>query len=197
MVATKRKVTKTGVTEVDLESINTVDPVIAVPSPGNSESKNTENYIECNNSDATGVTGVAVSNDAACSGNTEKNPGVTGVTDLINNAIDPNEVPPEFIEAVVIERPCYMVYDDYNEFGKAGVYYHGNKTDKDGNVTPTNSYICDPLHIDAGSCDSSDHNFGLMVRFKNQRYRWRQWLMPLYMLSGSCEELRAELLKMG
>jgi len=197
MVAKKRKVTKNGVTKVNLESINTVNPIMAASLPGDYEPKNTENYIECNNSDATDVTGVTVSNDEACSGNTEKNAGVTGVTDLINNAIDPNEEPPEFIEAVVIERPCYQVHDDYNEFGKAGVYYHGIKTDKEGNVTDTNSYICDPLHIDAGSCDSSDHNFGLMLRFKNQRYRWRQWLMPLDMLSGSCEELRAELLKMG
>jgi putative DNA primase/helicase len=36
-----------------------------------------------------------------------------------------------------------------------------------------------------------------MLRFKNQRYRWCKWLMPLDMLSGSCEELRAELLRKG
>ena len=154
-------------------------------------------HLECNNSGVTDVTGVTVSNYEACSSNTEKKACVTGVTDLINNAIDPNEEPPEFVEAVVIDRPCYAVYDDFNEFGKAGVYYHGIKTDKNGNVTEPNYYICDPLHVDAGSCDSSDHNFGLMLRFKNQRYQWRHWLMPLDMLSGSCEELRGELLSQG
>ena len=96
MVATKRKVTKTGVTEVNLESINTVIPIMAASLPGNSEPENPENHLECNNSGVTDVTGVTASNDEACSGNTEKKASVTGVTDLINNAIDPNEEPPEF-----------------------------------------------------------------------------------------------------
>lgn len=194
MVATKRKVTKTGVTEVNLESINTINSIMAASLPDNSEPENTENHLECNNSSVTDVTGVTASNDEACSGNTEKK---ASVTDLINNAIDPNEEPPEFVEAVVIERPCYHVHDDFNKFGKAGVYYHGIKTDKNDKVTEINYYICDPLHVDAGSCDSSDNNFGLMLRFKNQRYRWHHWLMPMDMLSGSCENLRAELLRQG
>jgi hypothetical protein len=30
-----------------------------------------------------------------------------------------------------------------------------------------------------------------MLRFKNQRYRWRKWLMPLDMLSGTFTVMRA------
>ena len=149
------------------------------------------------NLEVTKVTKVTATNGEGCSGNLEVTSKVTGVTFLKDNAINPNEKPPQEIVEVTLERPCYGVYDDFNEFGKAGVYYHGIKAGKNDEVTETNDYICDPLHIDAGSCDITDDNYGLMLRFKNQSYRWRKWLMPLDMLSGGCEELRAELLKQG
>lgn len=149
------------------------------------------------NSRVTEVTTVTATNGEGWNGNHTKKKGLPRVTDLLSRAINPNETPPLEIKKLELERPGYGVYDDYNEFGKAGVYYHGLKAGKDGEVTETNDYICDPLHIDAGSCDITDDNYGLMLRFKNQSYRWRNWLMPLDMLSGSCEELRAELLKQG
>lgn len=192
MVAKRSKVTGNTVTKVNLES--TVSNISVLV---DSLSGNPEKQLDSSNSTVTAVTPVTGSNDEACSGNSPVTASVTTVTDLISQAIDPNEEPPEFIEAVLIERPCYMVYDDYNEFGRPGVIYHGSRTDKNNNVTEFNDYICDPLHIDAGSCDGSYHNFGLMLRFKNQRHHWRQWLMPMEMLSGSCEELRAELLRQG
>ena len=144
------------------------------------------------NLEVTKVTKVTATNGEGCSGNLEVTSKVTGVTFLKDNAINPNEKPPQEIVEVTLERPCYGVYDDFNEFGKAGVYYHGIKAGKNDEVTETNDYICDPLHIDAGSCDITDDNYGLMLRFKNQSYRWRKWLMPLDMLSGGCEELRAD-----
>ena len=208
MAAKKRKVAQYTVTEADLNLTVSNITVLADVLPETSEKQ----FISADLT-VTSVTAVTASNDEACSGNQQDEAVVTSVTTgnvaslpapsfsvktLINEAIDPNKEPPTLIKALEIEhRPCYAVYDDFNEFGKAGVYYHGVKTDREGNLTKTNDYICDPLHIDAGSCDSSDHNFGLMLRFKNQRYRWRNWLMPLDMLSGSCEELRAELLRQG
>ena len=156
---------------------------------GKDDPENTENKFDSNNSGVTGVTGVTTSNDEACSGYTEKKAGVTGVTGFLDNAIDPNEEPPPKIQKVKLERPCYGVYDDFIRFGndkkdrKPGVYYHGIKTDKQGETTETNDFICDPLHVEAGSCDGSDNNYGLMLRFKNQRNRYRKWLMPLEMLS--------------
>ncbi|MFI3120598.1 MAG: DUF927 domain-containing protein [Methylococcaceae bacterium] len=211
-----KAVTKTLVTGADSYSKNFDFSIIGdTVTPEESLKK----QFECINSAVTLVTSVTASNDAACSGNQTVTSAVTLVTPLINkdfdnsevlsgnqasiddllgNAIDPDQEPPEATpEAPELERPCYAVYDDFNAFGKAGVYYHGLKTDKEGNVTKTNDYICDPLHVDAGSCDGSDNNFGLMLRFKNQRYHWRKWLMPLDMLAGSCEELRGELLRQG
>ena len=52
------------------------------------------------------------------------------VEQLINEALDPNITPPIKINVSRIERPCYSVYDDFNDFGKPGVYYHGIKTDR-------------------------------------------------------------------
>jgi putative DNA primase/helicase len=140
---------------------------------------------------------VTSTDDVACSGNLTENAEVTKVTFSLGDAVDPNETPPPEIRKVEVKRPCYMVYDDDNEFGKAGVYYHGIKVSKKDEVTETNDYICDPLHVLARSCDSTDDNYGLMLYFKNQSNRWRPWLMPSDMLSAGCEELRAELLKQG
>ncbi|MDD5319146.1 MAG: DUF927 domain-containing protein [Methylococcales bacterium] len=211
MAAKKRKVAQDTVTEADLNLTVSNIPVLADALPETSEKQ-----LKSVDLMVTSVTAVTASNDEACSGNQQDEAMVTSVTpdneasllattfsmvNLINEAIDPNEEPPIKAKAPKINRPCYAVYDEWVSFSggqnRPGVYYHGIKTDKQGNVTEPDDYICDPLHIDAGSCDSSDHNFGLMLRFKNQRYRWCKWLMPLDMLSGSCEELRAELLRKG
>ena len=188
-----------GVTQNDVTYVNLNSPVIDNPSNGDPENSKKEFDIDI--SGVTRVTGVTASDDEACSGNTAKNTRVTRVTSkvILDDAINPNETPPDDIgkTKIKLKRPCFGVYDDYTEFGKSGVYYHGVKTNKAGEVTETNDFICDPLHVMAGSCDSSEQNFGLMLAFKNQRNSWRNWLMPLGMLSGSCEELRAELLSQG
>lgn len=188
----KKKVTQSHVTQPNLDSTVTGFSTMAATAP------TAKNNLDCINSDVTRVTDVTTSNDAACSGNMEVTRHVTDVTALINNGINPNEEPPEKIPpSKEIDRPCYEVYDDYTEYGRAGVYYHGAKTTKEGDIVEFDDYICDPLHVDAGSCDIQDNNFGLMLRFKNQRNHWRKWLMPLSMLAGSCEELRGELMSQG
>ena len=96
-----------------------------------------------------------------------------------------------------LARPCYVAYETSSQYGKAGVYYHSVRVDREGNATEVDDYICDWLVVDAGSCDRADNSFGLLLRFKNSRGRERQWLMPMSMLSGSCEELRAQLLDLG
>ena len=168
MTANKKKVTLKEVTKVNSDSTVRDIPIIGDDLP--------ENQIESNNSGVTGVTGVTASNDAACNGNPKKKAEVTGVTSLLNEAINPNEQPPISGAAVVdrgsIDRPCYAVYDEWfcfedNKRKQPGVYYHGVKTTKEGDTIETDDYICDPLHVDAGSCDGSQNNFGLMLRFKN------------------------------
>jgi len=147
------------------------------------------------------ATGVTTSNDGDYSGSTEKITYVTGatLTDALTDAVDPLEKPPEDKKKIEVKyRPSYAVYDDFTNFGQAGVYYHSlSKPDKQGNQVEINEWLWDPLHIDAGSCDAGSDNFGLLLRFRNRRGVWRNWLMPLEMLSGGCEELRAELLKQG
>lgn len=111
-------------------------------------------------------------------------------------AIKPSQ--PDQGMANEIERPSYMVHEDWTEFGKPGVYYHGMTAGTERKPpVEINQYICDPLYIDAGSCDLNQNNFGLMLRFKNRRGNWRKWLMPLEMLKGSCEDLRGLLLGQG
>ena len=187
------------VTQNDVTLVNLNSPVIDNPSNGDPE--NSKKDFDIDISGVTRVTSVTANDGVACSGNTAKNARVTRVTSkvILDDAINPNKTPPDDIGRIKIklERPCFGVYDDYTEFGKSGVYYHGVKTNKAGEITETNDFICDPLHVMAGSCDSSEQNFGLMLAFKNQLGNWRKWLMPLGMLSGSCEELRAELLSQG
>lgn len=154
-------------------------------------------YEESINSAVTPVTLVTATNNEACSGNQSDLEMVTLVTEPTINGEPLTNPHLKVDKQPKLERPCYMVYDDKNQYGKAGVYYHGSKTNSKDEVTEIDDFICDPLHIDAGSCDESQNNFGLMLRFKNQRYQWRKWLMPREMLAGSCESLRGELLKQG
>lgn len=95
------------------------------------------------------------------------------------------------------ERPCFRVLDEWIEHGGAkyrpGVWHFG--TDKDG--SPTQSWICSPLHIDAVTYDGQDNNFGRLLRFKTTAGKWRQWAMPMDLLAGDGAMLRGELLGMG
>jgi putative DNA primase/helicase len=61
----------------------------------------------------------------------------------------------------------------------------------------TQQWICSPLHVDAITEDGQDNNFGRLLRFQNTLGRWRDWSMPMALLSGLGEELRGELLGMG
>jgi putative DNA primase/helicase len=100
------------------------------------------------------------------------------------------------------DRPCYKIFDaewtESLEHGwlKAGVYHFGTKV-KGDEVVNTHQFICSPLHIDAIASDEHDGNYGRVLRFINSKKKWRTWAMPMEMLSGSGEDLRAELLAMG
>jgi len=95
------------------------------------------------------------------------------------------------------ERPAFRVFDDGLEHSgqklRPGVWYFG--TDKDGE--PTQFWVCTPMHIDAVTFDPQDNNYGRLLRFKNTNGRWREWAMPMELLAGLGNEIRAELLAMG
>jgi putative DNA primase/helicase len=98
-------------------------------------------------------------------------------------------------------RPCFVVFDKYFESNgdkfKAGVWYFTVKTDKAGVATLVNTWVCSPLHVEAVTYDSQDNNFGRMLRYKNTLGRWHTWAMPMDLLAGAGDEMRAELLGRG
>lgn len=112
--------------------------------------------------------------------------------DILGTAQTPASPIPE-----LPDRPCFRVLDEWLEHGGAkyrpGVWHFG--TDKDGN--PTQQWVCSPLYIEAVTFDSQDNNFGRLLRFRNSLGKWREWAMPMELLSGLGNEVRAELLDMG
>ena len=101
------------------------------------------------------------------------------------------------------QRPCFRVFDDEikTETGNSyrdGVWFFALKLGKaDEPPTLIDRWISSPLHIDAVTVDSQDNNFGRLLRFRNTLGRYREWAMPMYLLSAAGDELRAELLGMG
>lgn len=173
----------------------------------------TDNGLDGPNAAATMAIPATANNDTAFRGSqaeTQRATAATGEANteapfhaLFDEALDPAETPPESPEALgVIVRPCYRVYDDWwqkdGRQHRPGVYYHGSKPGK-GDAPPSefDLFVCSPLHVDAESCDERCNHFGLLLRFRNRRGLWRQWLMPMVMLKGNCDELRGELLSMG
>ena len=99
-------------------------------------------------------------------------------------------------------RPCYVVLDDWTKAvdgnHRPGVYHCGVKVNKKGEIEGEfNDWVCSPLHIDAVTYDGQSNNFGRLLRFKPTVGNWREWAMPMELLSGDGTQLRGELLAMG
>lgn len=98
-------------------------------------------------------------------------------------------------------RPAYVTFDDWYETPagskyRPGVWLFGTKTEGKGDnavLVPTETWICTPLHITAGTADARDGSYGRLLRFKNTRGNWREWAMPMHLLAGDgtglCEVL--------
>jgi putative DNA primase/helicase len=101
-----------------------------------------------------------------------------------------------------IDRPGFRVYDhpvttSTGNKLRAGVYWHGQRPGKsDAPPAPFDQWVCSPLHVSAVTSCNGAH-FGRLLRFRNTLGQWREWAMPMAMLSGSGEDLRRELLSMG
>ena len=109
-----------------------------------------------------------------------------------------HRIPPEN------ERPAYVVFEDgHSEDGhkfRPGVWHFGMRQVGKGNnatLVPTQQWVCSPLYVEAITADSGDGSYGRLLRFKNTRGNWREWAMPMHMLAGDGNELRAALLSMG
>jgi putative DNA primase/helicase len=77
---------------------------------------------------------------------------------------------------------------DSTEDQPAGVYAIGDE----GEV-----WICGPLEIIAQTRDESGNEWGRLNRWRDNDGRPHLWAMPMHMLAGSGDELRAELLRGG
>lgn len=172
------------------------------PSNGAACSRNTK--------ENTGVLGVPEpqpSNDAALGENTSTNGGVPGVPSqglqLQLLPCDPaDSMDVETLKEPSIQRPSFVTHDDYflmhGEQWKAGLYHHGmTKGSEDRPPEPVDTWICTPIHCIALTCDERGASHGVMLRIKNTRGQWVEWVMPMHMLKGSGEELRGELLNLG
>ncbi|MFN7755715.1 MAG: DUF927 domain-containing protein [Holosporales bacterium] len=97
------------------------------------------------------------------------------------------------------QRPCYRVFQEQvtlhetNEKLRPGVYSFFLNKDSD----LKHLWLCDPLFVEAITCDANDQNYGRLLRFRNAAGRWVKWAMPMEYLSGGGEPVRAALLSMG
>lgn len=99
-------------------------------------------------------------------------------------------------------RPCYRVFEKWTYVIEQncklhpGVYLFETKKVKD-EVVPTLLLLCSPLHVEAITADGNGESYGRVLRFIDAKKKWRHWAMPMELLAGSGEDLRAELYSMG
>jgi len=104
--------------------------------------------------------------------------------------------------ANTLDQPGFHVIDDWAEHNgeklRPGVYLikyrPGNKNNPD---TIAKLWICSPIYVLAVTSDQQENNFGRLLRFRNTHETWREWAMPMELLAGSGDMLRAQLLSMG
>ncbi len=80
-----------------------------------------------------------------------------------------------------------------------GVFYLGmtwNKWKKQYEPSPA-QWICSPLSITARTRDAESGNWGRLLVFSDADGTEHRWAMPMSLLAGSGDELRAELLRQG
>lgn len=80
-----------------------------------------------------------------------------------------------------------------------GVHWIGVLRDKEGNVTGQAApvWVCSPLRVAAMTRDMQGGEWGRLLVFRDRDGREHRWTMPMRMLAGSGEELRAALLAEG
>jgi putative DNA primase/helicase len=126
--------------------------------------------------------------------------GTERTIDIELESISPCETPPEEPPEPEIQRPSYKVYDDWFKIGESkkrpGLYWHGLKTIA-GQQYPVDLWVCSPIHAIAITANEREESFGLLLRFMNAFGQWREWSMPMWLLKGSGEEMRHELLDLG
>lgn len=119
----------------------------------------------------------------------------------ISSAVPPIAIKPENLPRPIV-RPEFLTHDDwFNSEGRAcrpGLYYHGLTSPQgDGEPKPVDTWVCTPIHAIAMTATAGGESFGLLLRFIDSYGKWREWSVPMYLLKGSGEEMRGELLNLG
>lgn len=128
------------------------------------------------------------------------NPGETAdVSEVADGPAAAADIPPA-LEA----RPTFRVLDRWTEAAdgrrlRPGVWHFGIRQGKGKDALPelVDTWVCTPLHVLATVSDAADGNYGRLLRLQNTHGRWREWSMPMAMLAGRGDELRAVLLSLG
>ncbi|WP_227663153.1 DUF927 domain-containing protein [Marinobacter halophilus] len=112
------------------------------------------------------------------------------------------EQPPANAPEPNIKRPCFLNHPDwYSLHGacrKPGLYWHSTTNPRaDSEPEPIDIWISTPLEAAAETRDEIGSGYGLILRFWDSQGRVKEWAAPMYMLKGSGEELRGELLDNG
>lgn len=83
--------------------------------------------------------------------------------------------------------------------GRPGVYWIGAAQDRSTGepIEMEPQWICSPLTVAALTRDASGNEWGRLLGFPDRDGQAHRWAMPMAMLAGSGEELRAELLRQG
>ena len=114
----------------------------------------------------------------------------------------PAQAPPDQIQEPEITRPSFQTHDDWFLIDGAkkrpGLYWHGYSESKgEKEPSPIDVWVCLPIHAEAVTYGEGGGSFGLLLRFMDALGKWHLWAAPMYMLKGSGEELRGELLDLG
>lgn len=133
--------------------------------------------------------------------NVPGNEGIQGKSNqgaVLNGSLTKNERENTFAKDIE-HRPYFHTYDEpfslHDKLLQPGLYYHDfrGKNKQESN----DIWVCSPIHVIAETCDENYKNWGLLLRFRDRSDRWEDWAMPLRLISGQGEELRALLLSMG
>ncbi len=92
-----------------------------------------------------------------------------------------------------------FIVTDSEAMGRPGVYWIGTAHDRATGATieAEPQWICSPLQVAAVTRDASASEWGRLLVFADRDGQEHRWAMPMAMLAGSGEELRAELLRQG
>ena len=140
-----------------------------------------------------------VASKSGNTGNTGNNQASAGPVVVPGTGNTPST--PGTLPTAAITRPCYVTHEQWVCVdGKAiapGLWWHGFRQRGAADPEHVDEQVAGPIHCFATTCDESGGSHGLLLKFADNRGRWKEWAAPLAMLKGSGEDIRGELLDQG